>query len=157
EIARYSHYDYVFGGAFGKRADQYLIRTTLYTVQGKRVGEHSFQGLDLFRLVDEVSLQLKRDLGVPAARIESGPDLPVAEITTRSLPALRESILGLNQFYFHNDPIAAMAKLERAVSEDPSFAFAAFGQVYIAANSNQLDKLSSALALAERNEFRLPE
>ena len=40
-------------------------------------------------MVDEISAQLRRDLGIPAGALESTPDLPATELLTESRAAYR--------------------------------------------------------------------
>lgn len=158
EIARARHLENMVTGSFRKEKDQFAIKMDVYTTQqAKRVAEHTFHGADLMQLVDEMSVQLKRDVGVPSARIDAATDLPVAEITTRSLPALEAMIGGANVVSFKNDWASGIQLLERALNEDPSFALAAFQLFSVAIISNRVDKIRPAMELTRQNEFKLPE
>ena len=46
-------------------------------------------GRDIFAMVDEIALWLKEGLALPQVHIEKTVDLPVAEILTGSVPALK--------------------------------------------------------------------
>ena len=64
--------EYFLSGSFTKQNDDFSVRTELReTKTSKLIAENTFEGKDIFRLADELSLQLKRDLGVPAPTSKS--------------------------------------------------------------------------------------
>jgi len=158
ELARASNLDYMAGGLFSLDQDSYVVDVHLYkTKQGKRITERRFRGKDLFQLVDEISVQLKKDLDIPTQHIESVSDLPVKEITTESLEALRELISGVNVLHFKNDYAAAVRSFERALTVDPTFVLARITLVGTYEAMSQLSKEKEQLEIARKQEYKLPE
>lgn len=157
-IARDRHLDYFLSGSFSKDRDDYVIRYALYRTQrGQRIVEHTARGPDLFSLVDGITVQLKRDLDVPTHHIETVTDLPVTEISTSSLPALRDYVQGSNAWWFHNDSQTATQRLAQAAAQDPSFALAYYVSSQVYAFGSEMGPAKEALQLAKRNEYRLCE
>jgi tetratricopeptide (TPR) repeat protein/TolB-like protein len=151
------HIDFFVTGTVHKEGAQYRLRASLYSSQsGRRVSEREADGADLFALVDQLSLEVRRDMGIPAAHIESAPDLPVSEITTKSLPALAELTLALNR-RFEDDPAGELVHLQKAVAIDPTFALADF-QLFIAYfQTHDQGKTQHELERTLANVYKLPE
>ena len=93
--------------AKGFDGEQYTIHSRLYeTARGKELAIQSASGSDLFALIDQLSLQLRQDLGVGEHRIEGTIDLPVSERLTASVPAFRQAMRGVHAFW-RNDIFSA--------------------------------------------------
>ena len=158
KIAQESYMNYFLSGSFTAADDTLFIKTLLYeTKRGKLIAEYSFTGTDIFKLTDEISLQLKKDLKIPQHHLEETKDLPVAEMLTNSIPAYKKFITGLNNVTFYNDYETATDFLELAVDEDPTFALAhsALGGCFMA--TNQQEKLEKAIHSAMLHIYKLPE
>ena len=111
----------------------------------------------MFNLIDEISVQIKRDLKIPARHIEEVRDLPVSEIVTNSIPAIRLFIVGVHALTFDNDWKQSMEYLERSVEEDPSFASAYHVLFEIYWMSNMSEKREQTLELLMKYLYKLPE
>jgi tetratricopeptide (TPR) repeat protein/tRNA A-37 threonylcarbamoyl transferase component Bud32 len=158
KIARERHYRHVCTGSFTVASDTVRVLTALYeTGAGKRVATAELSGTDVLDLVDELSSQIKKDLGIPAYHIERTEDFPVRERLTESVPAARAFYQGLYAWRFEEDLETGVAHMEEAIRVDPSFALAhaflsdlywVFGKAAEGAQS-----LRSALQFSER----LPE
>ncbi|MFC2084195.1 serine/threonine protein kinase, partial [Bacteroidota bacterium] len=104
KIADELYMKYFISGSISKQDEEYSVIQSLYeTERVKLIKERTFKNNDLFRLADELSLQIKYDLEIPDQHIEEVKDLPVSEITTNSMPALKQLIEGLNELIFYRD------------------------------------------------------
>ena len=158
KIAREIQRKYFIGGSFSVHNDTFVIKNYLYeTERGKLISENSFEGKDIFRLLDRLSLQLKRDLEIPDWHIESVNDLPVSEITTNSMTAFEMFIDASNLINFKNDYRSSIEYFEQAVREDPTFAIAYWGLYGAYINNNQPEKAAQALQSTMQHLYKLPE
>ena len=158
KIADDRHLDYFVSGSFAKDNQEFSAVMSLFeTRRGKLLAERTFTGADIFQLIDEMSIQLKHDLGIPDYRIEEVKDLQLSEITTKSISAFRSFVSAYYTFEFKNDWEKYLKYLEQAVEEDPSFAFA---QLYLAQFhflANQSEKAETAMQATMRHIHKLPE
>lgn len=158
DIARTMHMDYLVSGSFTRDKDSFIIRYAVYKAQSAQpIARHIAAGLDVLPLIDEMSVQLKRDIGVPSRQVETTTDLPIAEIATASMPALHDYVLGTNSWWFRNDRPVTQRLLQQAVATDPRFALAFFQIALFYEEGNQLELARAALAAAKQNEYRLNE
>lgn len=80
------------------------------------------QNEDVFSVVDKLTVEVKKDLELPAEALDE-PDVPVAQVTTRSPEAYRYYIEGVN--YFNRTYMTeAMESFTRAIEIDSTFAMA---------------------------------
>ena len=80
-------------------------------------------------------------------------DLPVSEISTSSLSALRHLVEGTNLLWFRNNLQQAQAALEQAVIDDPGFALAHFQLAILYVRLNQIEKARGRCAAQGRTSF----
>ena len=158
KIAREIEREYFLGGSFTTKNDSLVVKTYLYeTNHGKLLYEHEFSGTNVFRIMDQINDQLKKDLDVPVWHREDIQDLPVAEMTTSSEEAFRQYIIGSNLTNLKNDPVAARPHLESAVQLDPTFALAHYGLYQLYINLNLFDNAVLALNTAMQYIYKFPE
>jgi class 3 adenylate cyclase/tetratricopeptide (TPR) repeat protein/TolB-like protein len=158
KIADQHHLKYIVSGSFLKQNDQYIIKTLLHeTKTCKLIVEHTFKGTDIFKLVDEMSLQLKYDLEIPKSHIKETRDLPVSEILTNSISALKMYNTGKNKIEFDNDFLKAQEYFEKSVKADPTFALAYFELQVSYIFSNQYEKREKVFQLLMQHLYKLPE
>jgi len=158
EIAQESYMDYFLLGSFTTDDSTFIINTSLYnTKNGKLIAENSFIGLNIFEIVDEMSLLLKMDLNIPQIHLEETKDLPVSEITTNSIYAFKMFITGYTKLIFENDYTRAAEQVELAVNEDPTFALAhlILGNLYMFLN--QPENIEEAIQTTMQYIYKLPE
>jgi tetratricopeptide (TPR) repeat protein len=124
---------------------------------GRLVSENVYQGNDPLALVDEATVQIKRDMGLPSHHIETAKDLPVSETVTHSMPALALFARGLDLAFFRNDWLGGLDVLERSVEYDSTFAYAhcLLHEFYVA--TNMPEKRAAALKTTMRHLYKLPE
>ena len=158
KIAREIQRKYFLGGSYTVAGDTIVLKSYLYeTDNGRLLAENVFRGTDFFHLIDDLSFQLKKDLNVSRAHIEEVVDLPVQEMSSHSLAAFRDLIRAQNVINFHNDYLQAVAFLEKAVEQDPSFTLA-YWELYMAYfNTNQPQKAVAAMQSTMQYIYKLPE
>jgi serine/threonine protein kinase/tetratricopeptide (TPR) repeat protein len=127
EIARRAGAGAVVVGSIFKLGDDVRIDVQVHDVgQGRVLSAESFQGQDVFPLVDELTGHIRTSLDLtdrPAGR-------PIAEVTTTSLEAYQLYSEGLEASR-NSRFVDARKPLEEAVKIDPSFAMAYFELSYI--------------------------
>jgi len=158
KIAKESHMNHFLSGSFTKQNDTLFIKTKLYdTKRGKLIAENVFIGTDVFKLADEMSIQLKHDLKIPARHIEKAKDLPIQEILTYSIPAYKMYITGLNALIFDNDYKTAVDNLEQAIKDDPTFAFAHMNLWELFLMTNQSSEVEKSMQNVMKYIYKFPE
>ena len=158
KIAKESHMNHFLSGSFTKQNDTLSIKTKLYdTKRGKLIAENSFKGTDVFKLADEMSIQLKHDLKIPSRHIEEAKDLPIQEILSNSIPAYKMCITGFNAIIFDNDYKIAIDNLEQSVKDDPNFAFAYTKLWELFTLTNQSLKAEKSLQHIMHYIYKIPE
>ena len=158
KIADDRHLDYFISGSFARANDEYSVEMSLHeTRRGKLLEERTFTGEDIFQLIDEMSVQLKYDLGIPDRHIEEVEDLPVSEMLTHSMVAYRQFVDGYDAISLRDDWETAAKYFEQAVEEDATFAQAQLflAQVYLF--SNQREKAGTAMQAAMQHIYKFPE
>ena len=135
-----------------------VIRTRLYeTKTGKLLQERVFSGAQHPELIDQASLQLRRDLGVPEYHIQETTDLPLREMTTDNPEVFKSYMQGLRIVSIRNDYPAAIKKLEESVEMDPNYALAWFQLVQFYANGNTPEKVGPAMRKCMDLIYLFPE
>ncbi|BAC90330.1 glr2389 [Gloeobacter violaceus PCC 7421] len=158
QIAKYQRLDYIVTGTVTKTGDRFSVRVDLYeTERVKRLARRTYQGTNLFELVDDMSVQLKRDLDVPAQHIDSIADFPVAEVLTRSLTALEHFTLARNFADFDGNYPAALQQFDQATAADPSFATAYLEQIESSLLAAKIDQAERHYEKGQQYAFKLIE
>jgi tetratricopeptide (TPR) repeat protein len=155
-LANEQHLPYFSDGKVTRSGDQISVEFALYESEsGELLQRRMYSDTDILALVDQITVGLKRDLGVPETN--KVPDLPVAEVLTSSLPAFREFAAGAAALQLNDQWPQARTHLEKAVELDPTFANAWFTlhQVYLLSNDrqNSLPPLQKAID----HIYRFPE
>lgn len=156
ELARDRFLDYLLVGSIHGGGDSLVVASRLYDVQtGTLIAEHFFDGSHPLDLVDGVSSRLRKDLDIPSGHVERTPDLPVRELLSDSLVAVRAFLQA--EYAEGRDAAANLRLLAAAVGTDSTFALAqaALGEAYIA--FNQPEEAYAAYEAALRHEYRLSE
>ena len=158
EIAREHNREFFVTGRLDRSGGAWTVTYQLYdTGRGRSLEERTLAGQDLMDLVDEVSLALRDDLGVPSRYIEESTDLPVGEIFT-SLDGAIEAYGRAQAAVLVDDDYPRADSLFRiAVEEDPGFAVAHMALYGVAVFEGRPDRGRTALEAAVDNIYRLPE
>ncbi len=158
DVADYYHLGYFVSGTVARDADQIVVTTSLYeTRRGKLIQERSFTGDDVLELVDLISLQLKRDLEIPEQHIEDSKDLPVSEMLTTSIAALRSFTEGSIAAYVDDDWGTAAQHWTEATEEDPTFAYGHLARFEALFLLNQTEQARESLETAMGLLYKMPE
>ena len=156
EVARNRFLEYVVTGAIQGSADSIRLVTRLYDAEsGALLEERAEEGAHPLDLVDLLSRQLREDLEIPSGHIERTPNLPVRELLSDSLVAVRAFLQA--EYAEGRDAAANLRLLAAAAATDSTFALAqaALGEAYLA--FNQPDEGFAAYQTAIRHEYRLSE
>jgi len=158
EIAQHRHMDYFVSGLFNEDNEGFTVNTSLYeTKRMKLLRERSLTGKDIFKLIDEMSVQLKHDLDIPAYHIGETEDKPVTEMLTNSVSAFKLFVTGSYMGEFKNDWEKAADYLEQAVKDDPMFAFAWLRLANVYISLNQGENADKAIRVAMQHDYKLSE
>ena len=158
KIARELRSKYFVSGSFSIEGEEVLFETSIYDT--KRVAEvtkRNFRGQDIFKLVDDMSLAIRRDLGIPEQHIKGIKDLPVSEVATASPQALRSYVEGANAAVFENKWDDGIKEIEQSVVEDPTFAYAYYDMQALYFLLNQGEKREQAFKSLMQYLYKLPE
>ncbi len=158
QTAERAHLDYLVTGSFEFEDSALVVELLLHESQsGRLVMQREFRGESIFEVTDEASVALRRAMGFSEGHIDAIRDLPVSEIFTGSVPAVRHMCLGMFGALSLGDWAAGVEELELSVAEDPTFAWGHFtlNQLYMA--NNVADKADGSMQLAMRHIYRLPE
>jgi len=151
------HKQYFISSSLTKQNEEYLVRFSLYEAKRARLlAERSVQSKDIFKLIDELSVMLKGVLKIPKRHIEEVKDLPISDITTNSITALKLYISGLNAKH-NQEWEKSIDYFEQSVKEDPTFAIAYFELQERYAYGNQSAKREKAFQSLMKYHERLPE
>ncbi len=158
EVAEDYQCTHFFNGAFAREGENWEVDLVLYnTKTGRKTAEHQYRGRDLFALIDQASVELRRDLGVPEYHIAESEDLPIAAITSDDLKAYRKYIEGANALLLHNDYANAEKALDEAIALDPRFGLAHFMQMQVYANGGQPERAPEAMDNTMDVLYNFPE
>ena len=145
------------GDLLDRTGDTLVVRTRLYQTRNAReVAARTYRGSDPLEIVDRMSVDVRRDLGIPEWQIEESVDLPAAEILTNSPQAFR-AFSGYRVALYGNQLVEARAAADAAIEIDPAFASAhgasASAALLLGDQAAARDGIAEALRLA----YRLPE
>ncbi len=157
DIADELHLEHFVSGSLAGSESELVVTLQLYDVRrGKLIQERTFSGVGVFDLIDEITVQLKRDLGIPEQHIEDGKDLPFSELATKSLTAYRSFVTAVRALDQDNW-VEGAAALEEAVRQDSTYALANFYLFEAYLVSNEGEKANAALRAAMDYAYKLPE
>ncbi len=150
--------NFVTGSIRLDQDSQAQVLLSLYQTRGPRlISEHVYSAEDPISMIDEASLQLKADLGVPAGHIESVRDLPVSEVWTGSIPALEMATEAANAALLTKDWVRGIQLWEDAIDQDPAFAGAYLMLIQGYVFANQVSRHASIFPEIMKHLHRLPE
>ena len=119
KIAREARAQWMLTGRLTQLGDKIILTTQIENVKdGKILDAQRADGTDLFDIIDQLSKEIRDDLGVFASTEES--DSPVEEMTTNSPKAYKLYVEGLAAFRENNFAESELF-LTRAVEIDSTF------------------------------------
>lgn len=156
-IAEDLHLPYFVAGSVSTGIEGATVRVNLYeTATGRVVGERVSTSPDVLRAIDELSIQLKNDLGLPQSRPDGVQDLPVAELLSSDPAAFRALVEG-ETAAARDDWPAAERRFTRAASIDSTFALAHYALYQTRVLQGDAQSSVSSLDAAMRHLYRMPE
>jgi len=157
DIADEANRQYFVEGSIQREADEFLVTARIWETQtAQMVAELDSRDWDIYRAIDELSVDIREELGVPNSSDRIAEDLPLAETYGESEAALKTYIQGLNARLFENDYEASNAFFDRAVNIDPNFVLAWFLKARNLVDSGDLPAAQLALSKAQEMDYRLP-
>jgi len=157
EAAERRSLEHFMDGAVRKDGATLVVETRLYdTHRGSLIANHTYRGDDALEFADQISVDLRRDLGIPDWQIEEAVDLPAAELLTQSQQAFKavvHSLMALDT----NDIATARTKAHQAIALDSTFAMARFVAVIISLLNGDQTAAATQMAGVARYAYRLPE
>jgi serine/threonine protein kinase/tetratricopeptide (TPR) repeat protein len=158
KIAEDAHIDYFATGSYTLEEGVWVVTLQLYETQsGRLITEKEYRNRDLFVLVDGASVDVRRGIGLPEGHIQTNQDLPVAEMFTTSMGALRAYCEGIYLALFRQDWMGSVRLFERATVEDSTFAWGHLTCYQVYQATNVPDKADPAMRAAMQHSYRLPE
>ena len=137
KIAKELHCDYFIFGNIIFEDSNFQIESKIFNVaNGKLVSEFLKKSLDYFSLIDDFSLQFKKDINIPSSHIEEIENIPFSEITTESTDAYKQFIEGILIKEYENDYENSIKSVIEATKIDPTFSLANFSLYWSAFLSN---------------------
>lgn len=144
-------------GTVRREGPTLVIETRLYETRSAReLAARTYRGQDPLALADQISVDLRRDLGIPDWQIEESPDLPAAELATTS-PEAYETFIEGQSLIEASDQAAGRVKFEAAIALDSTFAMAYSNAAVTALFTGDREGGSELIAAATRYLYRLPE
>lgn len=158
KIADDLHYPFFIAGSFGRTGNEYHIKASVYeSNDAKALFANDYKGSDFFALIDELSIDARKVVDLPAYHIAESQDLPVSEIVTASPEALEGFSRAGQALRIDNDWEAALAYLTNALEKDPAFAVGYWRLAGVYMNLNRGKDAEKAIGKALEHKYKLPE
>jgi len=158
KIARDFRLDFILAGSFDRTDDGFQLNSQLYdTENGKLLSEHTVQGPELFSLIDQLTIEIKKDLGIPQSYIENTEDFEVSGLLTSSLSAFKEYTIGFTEITYWNNYGNSIPFMLSALEKDPDFVAAELDLTAIYLISNQFEQASIHMENVMDKLYMLPE
>ncbi len=151
------HMNYFMFGELLKENENYILNIQVYDTKLIRlISEISVKDNNPFGLVDQLSIEIKKAMGLPESHIYETVDLPISEIFTSSEDALYYFSLSLKQRNLNNWAESARL-LEKAIQHDTTFAigYTAIAVSYLLIN--EMRKAGQAVKMALDYQHKLTD
>jgi len=148
---------FLVGELSPRDGDTLVVTTRLYETRNAReIAARTYRGSDPLEIVDRMSVDVRRDLGIPEWQIEESVDLPAAEILTDSPEAFR-AFSDYRAAMYQNRLPRAREAAAAATEIDPEFASAHGASASAALLLGDQAAAQAGIAEALRLAYRLPE
>ena len=152
------HKNYFLTGTIRYEGGQYDIDYGLYkTATGKKIAGETIRSTNLFEIIDQMVVSLKTGLELPAKYIEETQDLPISDIYSKSVDAVKYYVLGKKSWAFDNDWEKLLFYQELALKEDPTFAMAYVYILNACIGGNLREKMEETFDILMTYRHKLPE
>ena len=160
KIAKELHCNYFVSGHINVVENKIQIISKVYeTKNGKQINENKIESTNLFQLIDNYSIQIRKDIGISNAHIEQNENLSIADITTESLDAYKNYINGILKLLYQNDYNTSFKLLQSATKDDPTFVLGNYSLFWcsLISNNEEYQKESdNAMTKAINHIYKLP-
>jgi tetratricopeptide (TPR) repeat protein len=160
KIAKELHCNYFVSGNINVVENKIQIISKVYeTKNGKQINENKIENTNLFQLIDNYSIQIRKDIGISNAHIEQNENLSIADITTESLDAYKNYINGIVTLLYQNDYNTSFKLLQSATKDDPTFVLGNYSLFWcsLISNNEEYQKESdNAMTKAINHIYKLP-
>ena len=137
KIARELHCDYFIFGNIKINEANIEINPKVYSSEnGKLLYENKVSDSDNFILIDDLSIDFKKNMGIPDVHLEKVENLPLSEILTESKDAFRCFIEGIRQRQYNFDFEGAFKLLKDSTAMDPTFSLSNYSLFWTGFLSN---------------------
>ncbi|MCL7991842.1 MAG: tetratricopeptide repeat protein, partial [marine benthic group bacterium] len=145
------------GEITAERDDTLVVETKLYETRNARlIAEREYRGVDPLEMVDRMTVDARRDLGIPEWQIESSLDLPSAELLTESPEAFR-AFAAYREAAYQNRTKDARAAADAGVALDSTFAAALGASAFMSLAMGEQTAARQGIEATLRYSYRLPE
>ncbi|MCF7839521.1 MAG: tetratricopeptide repeat protein [Candidatus Marinimicrobia bacterium] len=118
---------YLVNGDFHKEGNLWRTQTRVYRVpQGQVLMDENFIHTNPIDLIDKMSPGVKQAVNLSDKQIRAFPDLPVRELVSYDVEAIKAYSKYWTTTTWGNDPESALRHIKQAVAADPTFALAHF-------------------------------
>ena len=157
KLATQRHMKFFIFGNLNRENGEYIINAKVYdTKLTRQIYEIKLQDENIFELVDKLSIEVKKAIGLPESHISQTDDLPVGEIFTNSEKAVYYFNMAGRESVFKNWS-ENIRYLELTLKEDPKFALAYVTIAISHFQNNNHEACMLALESAEALKWKLPE
>jgi class 3 adenylate cyclase/tetratricopeptide (TPR) repeat protein len=158
ELATNTHWNHFMTGTITFSEGLFTVTTKLYKTQtGKLIAENQFTGEDVFHITDEITVEYKKDLGIPESHINETVDMPLTEIYTSSFEALKYSTEAIIEICFNYGWDQSIQLMNRAIELDPDFMVAYETNLSLYLENNQTDQAKNMVQVIMGKLYKLPE
>lgn len=145
---------FLVNGEFHKEGNLWRTLVRVYQVpQGQLLKEENFIDTNPIDLIDKMSPSVKAAVNLSDKQIQAFPDLPVRELMSYDVDAIRAYSNYWTTITWKDDPEAALGHIKEAVAADPTFALAHFLAWQICFMLNRpdyVDHLEAAMRFKDR-------
>lgn len=162
KIALDEYSDYFMTGSIQKQNKTFQVSTTLTSTEdGKKIYTKTYENVDPYSIIDQITEDFRKEIYIENELPDDFIDLPVSNLYTSDLDALKAYTECLRELQFNNNIKKAITFGEESIRLDPKFAIAysMLGYTYLQNNQGVLGKemISKSMqhkeALSERMQF----
>lgn len=156
-LAEKYHMDYFVTGFLNKTNDTLSLNVEIYKTKLTKIVNHFvIENTNPFIIVDELSVRIKEEIGIPDHHIRETIDLPLSEILTNSVEALYYYSKYIESQVLGNSE-EKLYLLEHAINKDPDFAMAYLQSAQAKFQMTKFTEAKEAIGQAIRLLYKLPE
>lgn len=156
EVGEEAYAEFLTDGEIDRAGDRYRAVLRVYRVDdGSLVGEAIREGTDLLALVDELSVSVKRAVGIP--RRADVEDIPVRQRLSDDDIAVEAVLRGTEAAFVKADLRAAIELTSAATARDPTFAAAQYILSRYLQFAGRREQAMAPMRATIEHEYRLPE